>query len=192
MTPSCRCICGGDRRSIILKAKAVKADAPGSIETTGVLSISQQCSAADRRLILPSSTRGAPERFAVSYSPTASLMHLFSGKLGALPTPSHALRLLRRIAPKGGADRECAAAQIFVHFYGEWSAEMEKSPVSRRACLAFCARAAHLYHRHTSTTSGDEWITEGSRQAFAAMALRADASAYVQSVETCARKCRSF
>ena len=50
-----------------------------------------------------------------------------------------------------------------------------------------------MYQRHTSTESGDAWITEGGAEAFAAMSLRADASAYVQSTEEKALgQCREF
>jgi predicted metalloprotease with PDZ domain len=50
-----------------------------------------------------------------------------------------------------------------------------------------------LYQGSTSTESGDAWITEGGAEAFAAIALRADASAYVQSTEEKAvGKCQEF
>jgi hypothetical protein len=50
-----------------------------------------------------------------------------------------------------------------------------------------------LYQRHTSTESGDAWITEGGAEAFAAMSLRAGAAAYVQSSEEKALgECREF
>jgi hypothetical protein len=81
-----------------------------------------------------------------------------------------------------------------VHFYGsKWPAEMEKPGFPDELAWHFAHEAAHLYQRHTSTTSGDDWITEGSAEAFAAMALRADASAYVHSAEEKALgKCREF
>jgi hypothetical protein len=122
-------------------------------------------------------------------------MHLFSGKLGALPTRPMLYVSYDASHPKGrGRQGGVLPAQIFVHFYGgEWSAEMEKPSFPDELAWHFAHEAAHLYHRHTSTTSGDEWITEGSAEAFAAMALRADASAYVQSVEDNALgKCRAL
>jgi hypothetical protein len=120
-------------------------------------------------------------------------MHLFSGKLGALPTRPMLFVSYDASHPKGwGRQGGVLPAQVFVHFYGgKWPAEMEKPDFPDGLAWHFAHEAAHLYQRHTSTTSGDDWITEGSAEAFAAMALRADASAYVQSAEENALgKCR--
>lgn len=112
-------------------------------------------------------------------------MHLFSGKLGALPTRPMLYVSYDASHPKGwGRQGGVLPAQVFIHFYGgKWPAEMEKPGFTDDLAWHIAHEAAHLYQRHTSTTSGDEWITEGSAEAFAAMALSADASAYVQSVE---------
>ncbi|MBB6095933.1 hypothetical protein HNQ60_004824 [Povalibacter uvarum] len=122
-------------------------------------------------------------------------MHLFSGKLGALPTRPMLFVSYDVSHPKGwGRQGGVLPAQVFIHFYGsKWPAEMEKPNFPDELAWHFAHEAAHLYQRHTSTTSGDDWITEGSAEAFAAMALSADASAYVQSAEGEARgKCREL
>jgi hypothetical protein len=84
--------------------------------------------------------------------------------------------------------------QVFVHFYGsKWPAEMEKPAFPDELAWHFAHEAAHLYQGSTSAESGDAWITEGGAEAFAAMALRTDASAYVQSNEEKAlSQCREF
>jgi hypothetical protein len=122
-------------------------------------------------------------------------MHLFSGKLGGLPTRPMLFVSYDVSHPKGwGRQGGVLPGQVFVHFYGsKWPAEMEKPGFPDELAWHFAHEAAHLYQRHTGTTPGDDWITEGSAEAFAAMALRADASAYVQSVEEKAfGKCREF
>jgi hypothetical protein len=122
-------------------------------------------------------------------------MHLFSGKLGALPTRPMLFVSYDASHPKGwGRQGGVLPAQVFIHFYGsKWPAEMEKPDFSNDLAWHFAHEAAHLYQRHTSTTPGDDWITEGSAEAFAAMALRTDAAAYVKSAEEKARaQCREF
>ncbi len=122
-------------------------------------------------------------------------MHLFSGKLGALPTRPMLFVSYDASHPKGwGRQGGVLPGQVFIHFYGgKWPAEMEKPGFADELAWHFAHEAAHLYHRHTSTTAGDDWITEGSAEAFAAMALRADAGAYVQSAEEKALgKCREL
>jgi hypothetical protein len=122
-------------------------------------------------------------------------MHLFSGKLGALPTRpmlfvSYDTSDPKRLSRQGGV----LPAQVFIHFHGsKWSAEMEKPGFPDELAWHFAHEAAHLYQRHTSTESGDAWITEGGAEAFAAMSLRADASAYVQSAgDNALGKCREI
>lgn len=112
-------------------------------------------------------------------------MHLFSGKLGTLPTRPMLFVSYDTSHPKGwGRQGGVLPSQIFIHFYGsKWPAEMEKPGFADDLAWHFAHEAGHLYQRQTSTTSGDDWITEGSAEAFAAMALRAQASAYVQSAE---------
>lgn len=120
-------------------------------------------------------------------------MHLFSGKLGALPTRPMLYVSYDASHPKGrGTQGGVLPNQVFIHFYGaKWPEEMEKPGFSDQLAWHFAHEAAHLYHRRIGTESGDDWITEGSAEAFAAMALRADASAYVQSNEEKALgKCR--
>jgi hypothetical protein len=112
-------------------------------------------------------------------------MHLFSGKLGALSTRPMLFVSYHVSHPKGwGRQGGVLPGQVFIHFYGsKWPAEIEKPDFADDLAWHFAHEAAHMYQRHTSTTSGDDWITEGSAEAFAAMALRADAGAYVQSAE---------
>jgi hypothetical protein len=122
-------------------------------------------------------------------------MHLFSGKLGALPTRPMLFVSYDVSHPKGwGRQGGVLPGQVFVHFYGsKWPAEMEKPDFANELAWHFAHEAGHLYQRHTATTAGDDWITEGSAEAFAALALRADASAYAQSAEEKALgQCREF
>jgi hypothetical protein len=122
-------------------------------------------------------------------------MHLFSGKLGALPTRPMLYVSYDASHPKGwGRQGGVLPNQVFIHFYGgKWPAEMEKPDFPNDLAWHFAHESAHLYQRSTSTTTGDEWITEGGAEALAAIALRADASAYVQSQEEKARsKCQEF
>ena len=120
-------------------------------------------------------------------------MHLFSGKLGALPTRPMLFVSYDVSHPKGwGRQGGVLPNQVFIHFYGsKWPAEMEKPDFANDLAWHFAHESAHLYQRRTATTAGDDWITEGSAEAFAATALRADAGAYVQSAEEKARgECR--
>jgi hypothetical protein len=122
-------------------------------------------------------------------------MHLFSAKLGSLSTRPMLYVSYDTAHPKGwGRQGGVLPSQVFIHFYGsKWPAEMEKPGFADDLAWHFAHEAAHLFQRRTSTTSGDDWITEGSAEAFAAMALRADASAYVRSAEEKALgKCRDF
>lgn len=122
-------------------------------------------------------------------------MHLFSGKLGALPTRPMLFVSYDASHPKGwGRQGGVLPNQVFIHFYGgKWPAEMEKPSFPDELAWHFAHEAAHLYQRRIDTESGDAWITEGGAEAFAAMALRADASAYVQSEEEKARgQCPEF
>ena len=122
-------------------------------------------------------------------------MHLFSGKLGALPTRPMLFVSYDVSHPKGwGRQGGVLPGQVFVHFYGsKWPAEMEKPDFADDLAWHLAHEAAHLYQGHTSTESGDAWITEGGAEAFAAMALRADAGAYVKSAEEKALgQCREF
>jgi hypothetical protein len=122
-------------------------------------------------------------------------MHLFSGKLGVLPIRPMLFVSYDVSHPKGwGRQGGVLPGQVFVHFYGsKWPAEMEKPGFPDELAWHFAHEAAHLYQGSTSTESGDAWITEGGAEAFAAMALRADASAYVQSTEEKALgQCREF
>lgn len=122
-------------------------------------------------------------------------MHLFSGKLGVLPIRPMLFVSYDVSHPKGwGRQGGVLPGQVFVHFYGsKWPAEMEKPGFPDDLAWHFAHEAAHLYQGSTSTESGDAWITEGGAEAFAAMALRADASAYVQSTqEKALGKCREF
>jgi hypothetical protein len=122
-------------------------------------------------------------------------MHLFTGKLGALPTRpmlfvSYDTSDPKRLSRQGGV----LPGQVFIHFHGaRWTAEMEKPGFADDLAWHFAHEAAHMYQRQTSAIKGDEWITEGAGEAFAAMALRAAASAYVQSTEEKALgKCREL
>jgi hypothetical protein len=120
-------------------------------------------------------------------------MHLFSVKLGLLPTRPMLFVSYDVSHPKGwGRQGGVLPNQVFIHFYGsKWPAEMEKPGFADDLAWHFAHESAHLYQRHTSTTAGDDWITEGSAEAFAALALRADAGAYVQAAEEKARgECR--
>jgi len=110
---------------------------------------------------------------------------LFSGKLGVLPIRPMLFVSYDVSHPKGwGRQGGVLPGQVFVHFYGsKWPAEMEKPGFPDELAWHFAHEAAHLYQGSTSTESGDAWITEGGAEAFAAMASRADASAYVQSTE---------
>lgn len=122
-------------------------------------------------------------------------MHLFSGKLGALPTRPMLFVSYDASHPKGrGTQGGVLPNQVFIHFYGaKWPEEMEKPGFPNEIAWHFAHEAAHLYHRRIGTESGDDWITEGSAEAFAAMALRANTGAYVQSREEKARgKCREL
>jgi hypothetical protein len=122
-------------------------------------------------------------------------MHLFSGKLGVLPIRPMLFVSYDVSHPKGwGRQGGVLPGQVFVHFYGsKWPAEMEKPGFPDDLAWHFAHEAAHLYQGSTSTESGDAWITEGGAEAFAAMAMRADASAYVQSnQEEALGKCRDF
>jgi hypothetical protein len=122
-------------------------------------------------------------------------MHLFSGKLGVLPIRPMLFVSYDVSHPKGwGRQGGVLPGQVFVHFYGsKWPAEMEKPGFPDDLAWHFAHEAAHLYQASTSTESGDAWITEGGAEAFAAMALRADANAYVQSAEEKAvGECREF
>ena len=122
-------------------------------------------------------------------------MHLFSGKLGVLPTRPMLFVSYDVSHPKGwGRQGGVLPGQVFVHFYGsKWPAEMEKPGFPDDLAWHFAHEAAHLYQGSTSTESGDAWITEGGAEAFAAMAMRADASAYVQlNQEEALGKCREF
>jgi len=143
---------------IILNGKAVKADAHWIDRDDGRAvyignNVPQQT---DDFICHP--RRGAPRANSPSVThATASLHALVLWKARCPTDTSHALRLLRRIAPKGrGRQGGVLPAQIFVHFYGEWSAEMEKPSFPDELAWHFAHEAAHLYHRHTSTTSGDE------------------------------------
>ena len=120
-------------------------------------------------------------------------MHLFSAKLGAIPTRPMLFVSYDVSHPKGwGRQGGVLPGQVFIHFYGaKWPAEMEKPGFADELAWHFVHETAHLYQRTTSTTKGDEWITEGAADAFAAIALRAKASEYVKSEEEKARaKCR--
>lgn len=122
-------------------------------------------------------------------------MRLFSGKLGVLPIRPMLFVSYDVSHPKGwGRQGGVLPGQVFVHFYGsKWPAEMEKPDFPNELAWHLAHEAAHLYQGSTSTESGDEWITEGAAEAFAAMAFRDDASAYVQSAEEEALgKCRDF
>jgi len=122
-------------------------------------------------------------------------MHLFSGKLGVLPIRPMLFVSYDVSHPKGwGRQGGVLPGQVFVHFYGsKWPAEMEKPGFPDDLAWHFAHEAAHLYQGSTSTESGDAWITEGGAEAFAAMAMRADASAYVQlNQEEALGKCREF
>ncbi|HJY06665.1 MAG TPA: hypothetical protein VJ323_10115, partial [Bryobacteraceae bacterium] len=122
-------------------------------------------------------------------------MHLFSGKLGVLPIRPMLFVSYDVSHPKGwGRQGGVLPGQVFVHFYGsKWPAEMEKPGFPDELAWHLAHEAAHLYQGSTSTESGDAWITEGGAEALAAMALRADASAYVQSTEEKAPgECREF
>lgn len=120
-------------------------------------------------------------------------MRLFSGKLGALSTRPMLFVSYDASHPNGwGRQGGVLPSQVFIHFYGsKWPAEMEKPGFADDLAWHFAHEAAHLYQRHTSTSPGDDWITEGSAEAFAAMALSADAGTYVKSAEEDARgKCQ--
>jgi hypothetical protein len=122
-------------------------------------------------------------------------MHLFSGKLGGLPTRPMLFVSYDASHPKGwGRQGGVLPGQVFIHFYGgKWPAEMEKPDFPLDLAWHFAHESAHMYQRHTSTESGDAWITEGGAEAFAAMALRANASEYVKSAEEKARgECGEF
>jgi hypothetical protein len=122
-------------------------------------------------------------------------MHLYSGKLGAVPTRPMLFVSYDVSHPKGwGRQGGVLPSQVFIHFYGsKWPAEMEKPGFADDLAWHFAHEAAHLYQRHTGTEAGDDWITEGSAEAFAALALRADAAAYAQSAEEKAHdQCREF
>lgn len=120
-------------------------------------------------------------------------MRLFAGKLGAPPIRPMLFVSYDASHPNGwGRQGGVLPSQVFIHFYGgKWPGEMEKAGFANDLAWHFAHEAAHLYQRHTSTTPGDDWITEGSAEAFAAMALSADAGAYVKAAEEEARgKCR--
>jgi hypothetical protein len=122
-------------------------------------------------------------------------MHLFSAKLGALPTRPMLFVSYDASHPKGwGRQGGVLPGQVFIHFYGgKWPAEMAKPEFPDDLAWHFAHEAAHMYHRRTGTESGDDWITEGGAEAFAALALRGGASAYVQSAEEKARgQCREL
>jgi hypothetical protein len=123
-------------------------------------------------------------------------MRLFSGKLGALPTRPMLYVSYDTSHPKGwGRQGGVLPAQVFVHFYGgKWPEQIEKPGFPDELAWHLAHEAAHLHQHATSTARpGDDWILEGAAEAFAAMALRADAAAYVQSEEENApAKCREF
>jgi hypothetical protein len=123
------------------------------------------------------------------------LMHLFAGKLGALTTRPMLFVSYDVSHPKGwGRQGGVLPGQVFIHFYGsKWPAEMEKPGFADDLAWHFAHESAHMYQRSTSTTKGDDWITEGGAEAFAAIALRADAAAYVKANEEKAvGECREF
>jgi hypothetical protein len=85
--------------------------------------------------------------------------------------------------------------QIFIHFYGSsWPEQMEAPTFADELAWHFAHESAHLYQRQMFTTSkGDEWIHEGAADAFAAIALRPTANAYVRTAEDNAQsKCKEL
>jgi hypothetical protein len=123
-------------------------------------------------------------------------MHLFSEKLGTLlRRPMLYVSYDASHAKGWGRQGGVLPGQVFIHFYGgKWPAEMDKPAFADELAWHFAHESAHLYQRQTfSATPGDEWIHEGAAEAFAALALRTDAGAYVQSIEASAPgKCRDL
>ena len=123
-----------------------------------------------------------------------ALMSRYTQELGALPAMKPTLFVswagaTPRLVSRGGS----VLRGMIVMTY-EGAGMLDETTEQRHQGLWFIAHeAAHLYQGSTSTESGDAWITEGGAEAFAAMAMRADASAYVQSAEENALgKCREF
>ena len=108
---------------------------------------------------------------------------------------SHAVRFVRRFNPKGwGRQGGVLRDQIFTHFYGgKWPARCASRssrmssrgtlPTRRPTCISEPIRAGR----------GDAWIHEGAAEAFAAIALRPLAGAFVRSTrDTAASKCAAL
>ena len=125
-----------------------------------------------------------------------AFMQLFSAKLGALPRRPMLYVSYDTSHAKGwGRQGGVLPGQVFIHFYGgQWPAEMEKATFADELAWHFAHESAHLYQRQRfSAIAGDEWIHEGAAEAFAAVALRSLAGAYVQSTEARARgKCQEI
>jgi hypothetical protein len=120
-------------------------------------------------------------------------MHLFAAKLGALPDrPMLFVSYDTSHTPGSGQQGGVLRDQVFTHFYGvKWPERVRKQEFVDDLAWHLAHEAAHLYQRGVfAQEPGDAWIHEGSAEAFAAIAMRPDADAYVQSTRaTAASKC---
>lgn len=108
-------------------------------------------------------------------------MHGFAEELGA-PEQRPMLFLSYDLShPGGGWGRQGGVlpGQVFMHFYGSiWPEEMKKPGFVDDLAAHFAHEAAHIFQRQIfSMDDGGAWIHEGSADAFAMMALRADGRA---------------
>ena len=120
-------------------------------------------------------------------------MHLFAAKLGALPRRPMLFVSYDVAHPKGyGQQGGVLPDQIFTHFYGsKWPAKVHEPAFADNLAWHLAHESAHLYQRaNFAQADGDAWIHEGTAEAFAAIALRPTAGAFVQSArDTAASKC---
>ena len=134
-----------------------------------------------------------PDHIRGRWVPLPQLIDLFAAKLGTLPRRPMLFVSYDVAHPKGyGRQGGVLPDQIFTHFYGSrWPAEMQKPEFADELAWHLAHESAHLYHRaNFAQADGDAWIHEGTAEAFAAIALRPTAGAFVQSArDTATSKC---
>lgn len=176
---------------IILDGKVLKAEASWSDNGEGRVIYVGHSTPQESKDFIAVIDEALPERIREQLlEELPKFMRLFAGKLGAVPTRpmlyvSYDVSHPNRWGRQGGV----LPSQVFVHFYGpKWPEEMEKPSFPDELASHLAHEAAHLYQRHTSTTPGDDWITEGSAEAFAAIAMRDDSPEFVRKAENDARE----
>ena len=103
-------------------------------------------------------------------------MRFYAAKLGATPMRpmlfvSHDARHARGWGRQGGT----LPGQVFTHFYGAgWPERMAKPDFGSDLAWHLAHEAAHVHQRQLALAdAGDAWMHEGTADAFAAIALRA-------------------